>query len=127
MCTMPDISLPQPGLLPDFHTDPRGFLRGLFDVAVRSAQPLHGMRAWLPAPPRGRTLVLGGGKAGGAMAQALEALWPHDARAVGPGGHPLRARSTSARGPGAAHRGGSKPRTLCPTPPAKPPQSACWR
>jgi len=79
MCTMPDISLPQPGLLPDFHTDPRGFLRGLFDVAVRSAQPLHGMRAWLPAPPRGRTLVLGGGKAGGAMAQALEALWPENA------------------------------------------------
>ncbi|MDP4073947.1 glycerate kinase [Acidovorax sp. A1169] len=76
---MPDISLPQPGLLPDFHTDPRGFLRGLFDVAVRSAQPLHGMRAWLPAPPRSRTLVLGGGKAGGAMAQALEALWPNDA------------------------------------------------
>lgn len=67
------------GGLPDFHADPRGFLRGLFDTAVRSAQPLHGMRAWLPAPPRGRTLVLGGGKAGGAMAQALEALWPQDA------------------------------------------------
>jgi glycerate 2-kinase len=79
MCTMPDISLPQSGLLPDFHTDPRGFLRGLFDVTVRSAQPLHGMRAWLPAPPRGRTLVLGGGKAGGAMAQAVEALWPENA------------------------------------------------
>lgn len=28
---------------------------------------------------RGRTLVLGAGKAGGAMAQALEALWPQDA------------------------------------------------
>ncbi|MDZ7865633.1 glycerate kinase [Acidovorax sp.] len=79
MGSMSETSSSQAGGLPDFHTDPRGFLRGLFDVAVRSAQPLHGMRAWLPAPPRGRTLVLGGGKGGGAMAQALEALWPHDA------------------------------------------------
>lgn len=46
---------------------------------MRSAQPLQGMREWLPAPPKGRTLVLGAGKAGGAMAQALEALWPFDA------------------------------------------------
>ncbi len=37
------------------------------------------MRQWLPAPPKGRTLVLGAGKAGGAMAHALEALWPVDA------------------------------------------------
>lgn len=68
--------------LPDFRSDPRAFLRALFDTAVRSAQPLHGMRQWLPAPPtspKGRTLVLGAGKAGGAMAQALEALWPLDA------------------------------------------------
>lgn len=79
MGTMSETSSSQAAALPDFHTDPRGFLRGLFDVAVRSAQPLHGMRAWLPAPPRGRTLVLGGGKGGGAMAQALEALWPHGA------------------------------------------------
>ena len=65
--------------LPDFRTQPRAFLQALFDAAVRSAQPLHGMRAWLPEPPRGRTLVLGAGKAGGSMAQALEALWPADA------------------------------------------------
>jgi glycerate 2-kinase len=65
--------------LPDFRSEPRAFLRALFDTAVHSAQPLHGMREWLPAPPKGRTLVLGAGKAGGAMAQALEALWPADA------------------------------------------------
>ena len=65
--------------LPDYRTQPRDFLKALFDTAVRSAQPLHGMREWLPAPPKGRTLVLGAGKAGGAMAQALEALWPVDA------------------------------------------------
>jgi glycerate 2-kinase len=65
--------------LPSPHDAPRAFLRALFDTAVRSAQPLQGMQARLPAPPRGRTLVLGAGKAGGAMAQALEALWPAEA------------------------------------------------
>ena len=37
------------------------------------------MSAFLPAPPKGRTLVLGAGKAAGSMAQALETLWPQDA------------------------------------------------
>lgn len=37
----------------------------------------------LPAVPRGRTLVLGAGKAAGAMAHALEALWPADAELSG--------------------------------------------
>ena len=37
------------------------------------------MGAYLPEVPKGRTLVMGAGKAGGAMAQALEALWPADA------------------------------------------------
>ncbi|MES2186464.1 MAG: glycerate kinase [Pseudomonadota bacterium] len=60
-------------------TDPRAFLRHLYDAAVRRALPAHTLAPHLPAPPRGRTLVLGAGKAGGAMAQALEALWPADA------------------------------------------------
>ncbi len=64
---------------PDPRRDPRAFLRHLFDVAVQRAQPLHTLGAHLPPPPRGRTLVLGAGKAGGAMAQAVEALWPADA------------------------------------------------
>ena len=34
------------------------------------------MAAHLPPPPRGRTLVIGAGKAGGAMAAAVDALWP---------------------------------------------------
>ncbi|SDM45935.1 glycerate 2-kinase [Oryzisolibacter propanilivorax] len=59
--------------------DPQGFLLSLFQTAVQSAQPLHGMERHLPPPPKGRTLVLGAGKAGGAMAHALEALWPQDA------------------------------------------------
>ncbi|MCW5219683.1 glycerate kinase type-2 family protein [Verminephrobacter aporrectodeae] len=79
MHTPPSTPAAAPACIPDFRSRPRDFLRALFDAAVRSAQPLEGMRAWLPAPPKGRTLVLGAGKAGGAMAQALEALWPGDA------------------------------------------------
>lgn len=63
---------------PDPQTRPQDFLRSLYDAAVRRALPLHNMAAVLPPPPRGRTLVLGAGKAGGAMAHALEALWPQD-------------------------------------------------
>ncbi|MGY8903046.1 MAG: glycerate kinase type-2 family protein [Burkholderiales bacterium] len=62
--------------------NPQAFLRQLFDAAVLRAQPLHNLAAYLPTPPdlgKGCTLVLGAGKAAGAMAQALEALWPHDA------------------------------------------------
>ena len=57
---------------------PQVFLRTLFDQAVRRALPLHNTAAYLPAPPKGRTLVIGAGKAAGAMAQAVEALWPAD-------------------------------------------------
>lgn len=58
---------------------PRQLLRHLYDVAVARALPGQVLAAQLPAPPRGRTLVLGAGKAGGAMAQALEAAWPAEA------------------------------------------------
>jgi glycerate 2-kinase len=59
--------------------DPRAFLRHLFDVAVARAQPAQVLAAHLPPPPKGRTVVLGAGKAAGAMAQALDAAWPADA------------------------------------------------
>jgi len=65
--------------LPDPHAQPRAFLGALYRVAVERALPLASMKPHLPAPPRGRTLVLGAGKAGGSMAQALEALWPAEA------------------------------------------------
>jgi glycerate 2-kinase len=64
---------------PDPRTQPRAFLEHLYRAAVHRALPLHNTAAFLPPPPRGRTLVLGAGKAGGAMAQAVEALWPADA------------------------------------------------
>ena len=59
---------------------PKEFLRHLFEVAVKRALPLENIAAYLPAPPKsGRTIVIGAGKAGGSMAQAVEALWPQDA------------------------------------------------
>jgi glycerate 2-kinase len=56
--------------------DPQALLRAMFDAAVRAALPAEGIAAFLPRPPKGRTLVLGAGKAGGAMAAAVDALWP---------------------------------------------------
>ncbi len=68
---------------PDPHTAPREFLRALYDTAVNRALPAHNTAAHLPPPPKGRTLVIGAGKAGGAMAQAVDALWPADAAMSG--------------------------------------------
>ena len=66
-------------LHPDVQNNPRIFLRQLFDAAVERALPLKNTAAFLPSVPKGRTLVLGAGKAAGAMAHAVEALWPQDA------------------------------------------------
>jgi glycerate 2-kinase len=68
---------------PDFLSHPSEFLRHLFDVAVARAMPARILAEHLPSPPAGRTLVLGAGKAGGAMAQALEAAWPKDSALSG--------------------------------------------
>ena len=69
--------------LPSPHTDPRAFLRALFDAAVAQAVPGADIARFLPDPPSaasgGRTLVLGAGKAGGAMAAAVDAVWPQGA------------------------------------------------
>ncbi|MDB5874438.1 MAG: glycerate 2-kinase [Ramlibacter sp.] len=64
---------------PNPATEPRRFLEHLYHAAVRRALPLHNTAAFLPPPPKGRTIVLGAGKAGGSMAQAVEALWPANA------------------------------------------------
>jgi len=58
-------------------SDPRAFLRHLFDAAVAAVQPAICLPPYLPPLPKnGRTIVVGGGKAAGAMAQALENHWP---------------------------------------------------
>ena len=69
--------------MPSPHQQPREFLQQLYRAAVQRALPLHNTAACLPQPPSaqsgGRTIVIGAGKAGGSMAQAVEALWPADA------------------------------------------------
>ncbi|MBL8479916.1 MAG: glycerate kinase [Sterolibacteriaceae bacterium] len=56
----------------------RALLRDLFDAAVAAADPGHCLPAWLPEPPRGRTVVVGAGKAAAAMARAVETHWRGD-------------------------------------------------
>ena len=66
----------------DVRAQPRHFLDHLFKAAVTRALPLANTARYLPEPPSaqsgGRTIVIGAGKAGGAMAQAVEAHWPLD-------------------------------------------------
>lgn len=57
------------------HANQRALLRAMFDAAVASAQPARCLAPHLPQPPKGRTIVIGAGKASAAMAQALEAHW----------------------------------------------------
>ena len=73
------MTVTQSPTIPDAGTHPREFLETLFRAAVTRALPLHNTAAYLPKPPKGRTIVIGAGKAGGSMAQAVEALWPQDA------------------------------------------------
>ena len=56
--------------------EPRAFLRRLFQAALDAADPALVVPPHLPRPPRGRTVVLGAGKASAAMAAAVEANWP---------------------------------------------------
>ena len=57
---------------------PTDLLRSMFDAAIQAVQPSHGLPAQLPPPPRGRTIVIGAGKASAAMARALEDNWSGD-------------------------------------------------
>lgn len=55
--------------------DPRQFLNALFDAAVHAARADVCLAGRLPAPPKGRTVVIGAGKAAAAMAAAVEDEW----------------------------------------------------
>lgn len=50
-------------------------LQDMFEAAIASAQPALRVPDFLPAPPRGRTIVIGAGKASAAMAKAVEDHW----------------------------------------------------
>jgi hydroxypyruvate reductase len=57
----------------------RELLLGSFAAALAAADPLKTVTAHLPAPPKGRTLVVGAGKAAAAMALSVEQSWPASA------------------------------------------------
>lgn len=54
---------------------PRQLLLHLFQRALAAADPLQLVAPHLPPPPRGRTIVIGAGKAAARMAQAVEQAW----------------------------------------------------
>ena len=57
------------------HIEARPFLTALFHAAVNAADPAKVMPAFLPKPPKGRTIVVGAGKGSAQMAQAFEQVW----------------------------------------------------
>jgi glycerate 2-kinase len=62
---------------------PRELLVGSFHAALAAADPSKIVGAHLPPPPRGRTVVVGAGKAAASMAAAVESHWPADAALQG--------------------------------------------
>ncbi len=59
----------------DAPLDPRAFLVGLFQAAIDAARPALCVPPHLPPMPKGRTIVVGAGKAAASMAAAVEARW----------------------------------------------------
>ena len=55
--------------------DPRALLLQMFDAAVAAALPEKSVPRFMPAKPKGRTIVVGAGKASAAMAKAFEDNW----------------------------------------------------
>lgn len=55
--------------------DVQTLLNDMFAAALKAADPFHAIPPMLPERPRGRTVVLGAGKASARMAQAVEAAW----------------------------------------------------
>src|SRR5690606_11181914 len=54
---------------------PRKLLEDMFNAAIKAAQPERCIPPFLPKPPKGRTIVIGAGKASAEMARVLEANW----------------------------------------------------
>lgn len=59
--------------------DARALLRDLFDAALAAARPATCLAPYIDRlqPPKGRTIVIGAGKASAAMARAVEDRWEH--------------------------------------------------
>jgi glycerate 2-kinase len=57
----------------------RSLMLDSFREAVHAADPMSIVSSHLPPPPKGRTLVIGAGKAAASMARAVELAWAADA------------------------------------------------
>ena len=57
-------------------SEPRHLLGAMFTAAVDAASPATRVPPYLPPPPKGRTVVIGTGKASASMAKAVEDQWP---------------------------------------------------
>lgn len=67
------LTVPREGVvLPSLQRD---MLLGLFDAALKAVDPLQVVPQHLPPRPKGRTVVVGAGKAAARMALALEQHW----------------------------------------------------
>ncbi len=64
-------------------------LRGLFEAAVEAANPVKAVARNLPQRPKGRTVVIGAGKAAVPMARAVEENWdgPLEGFVIAPHGY----------------------------------------
>ena len=73
----------------DVTDDPRVILRSLFEMAVDAANPQAAVARNLPLPPKGRTVVIGAGKAAVPMAKAVEENWdgPLEGFVIAPHGY----------------------------------------
>ncbi len=58
--------------------DGAALVRAMFDAAAAAVQPDIAVPKYLPPPPKGRTVVVGAGKAAASMALAAEKTWPKD-------------------------------------------------
>ncbi|MCF6326181.1 MAG: glycerate kinase [Devosiaceae bacterium] len=58
--------------------NPREFLEQLFHVAVKASVPAAVMGKYMPMPPKGKTIIVGAGKASAQMAKAFEEICAKD-------------------------------------------------
>tara|TARA_R100000365_G_scaffold3656_1_gene13134 strand:+ start:127 stop:1368 length:1242 start_codon:yes stop_codon:yes gene_type:complete len=78
-------------------------LVSLFEAAVKAADPRAAIAAHLPERPRGKTIVVGAGKAASQMAAAFEDLWEGPAEGVVVDRHGPVARTQAIKVMQAAH------------------------
>lgn len=72
---LPDGAAHRPVSCSTVDTADRAVLIALFEAAISAADPYEAIKANLPKPPKGRTVVIGAGKGAAQLARAFERLW----------------------------------------------------